>query len=334
MWAIDNSTSYLAGRTWTRDKAGMHHWIVVVKATFDVSETGQLSLSDQQAEPLLAPEHHDDPAVSSLRYDADLVAFKPTTDILFVGSAHAPNGRPVRKLSVSLRVGPVHKELLVFGTRVYSGDLVGTTISSPTEFTKREMIYEWAFGGADLADPEPRKQVMDARNPVGKGVAHRAKALVGQPAHSIEYPHGNPAKTGPAGFGPIASHWSPRRELAGTYDEKWEKTRKPLLPSNYDERHVLSAPADQRPPRHLEGGEVVELVNLCEWGRWRFSLPRLEVSFATAFGRRRIEHGGKLATVTLEPERKRIVMVWQTSLPVPPTDIDYLDATTVNVRAR
>lgn len=333
MWAINNSTPYAADSTWVRDKQGVHHWIVVVKATFDVSESGKVSLNDEQVAPLLSPEYHGDPGQSSLRYEAELVSSKPTTDILFVGDAYAPKGRSVRKLGVSLRLGPVYKELVVFGTRVYRAGILGLALSEPAEFKVRSMTYEWAYGGIDLRDPDPKKHLMDTRNPVGKGVACNARLLVDQPAHSIEYPQGNPAKTGPAGFGPIASYWSPRLELAGTYDKKWQETRRPLLPLDHDERHVLCAPTDQRPSHHLVGGEPVELVNLCAWGSWRFHLPRQDVSFVTAFGSRRVEHGGKLATVTLEPERKRVTMAWQTSLPVRGPDSDYLDATTIKVRS-
>ncbi|WP_246136920.1 DUF2169 family type VI secretion system accessory protein [Myxococcus llanfairpwllgwyngyllgogerychwyrndrobwllllantysiliogogogochensis] len=316
-----------------RDKQGAHQWIVVVKATFDVSESGKVSQSDEQIAPLLSPEYHGEPGQSSLRYEAEMVSSKSTTDILFAGAAYAPKGLSVHKLGVSLRLGPVYKELVVFGTRVYHASIMGVALSSPARFKVRRMTYEWAYGGTDLGGPDPKKHLMDTRNPVGKGVAAKAGALVDQPGHSIEYPQGNPAKTGPAGFGPIASHWSPRLELAGTYDERWRETRLPLLPLDYDERHVLCAPIDQRPPRHLIGGEPVELVNLCERGSWRFHLPRLDVSFVTAFGSRRVEHRGTLATVTLEPECGRFTMAWQTSLPVLGPDSDYLDVTTIKVRS-
>lgn len=333
MWAVKNAGPHPANSTWVRNKDGLHQWVVVVKATFNVSETGAVSLCDEQLEPLLAPEYYGDPARSSLRYEADLVAGKPTTDILFAGKAHAPRRQPARKLGVSLRVGAVKKELVVFGSRVYFAGPLGPTLSAPDAWIERELVYEWAYGGANLSDPDPQKQVLDKRNPVGKGVARAARDLIDQPGHCVEYPQGNAAKIGPAGFGPIAAHWSPRLELAGTYDEKWERGRKPLLPLDYDNDYVLCAPADQRPPRHLVGGEPVELINLCAWGPWRFVLPKLAVSFVTSFGARRVEHQGKLATLILEPEQKRIILAWQSAIDVMPRDVDYLDDTTVQVRS-
>jgi hypothetical protein len=174
---------------------------------------------------------------------------------------------------------------------------------------------------------------MDPRNPVGKGVAVHDRHLVDQVGWSIEYPRGEPSTVGPAGFGPIASHWSPRLEWAGTYDRQWEETRKPLLPSNYDERFVLSAPADQRPSRHLAGGEPVELVNLTPQGLLRFTLPRLRPTFRTYWGQRVTEHEGNLATVIIEPRHMRLMLVWQTSLAVRPAEVDYLDGTLIYERS-
>ena len=82
MWAVTNRTPYKVGRVWGRDKEGVHEWIVAVKGTFDIKSDGSLRLADEQLEPLLLPEYNGEPGVSSLRYDADLVALKPTTDVV------------------------------------------------------------------------------------------------------------------------------------------------------------------------------------------------------------------------------------------------------------
>ena len=79
MWAITNRTPYKVGKTWGRDKDGIHEWVVAVKGTFDIKPDGSLKLADEQLEPLLLPEYTGEAGVSSLRYDADLVAPKPTT---------------------------------------------------------------------------------------------------------------------------------------------------------------------------------------------------------------------------------------------------------------
>ncbi len=333
MWALKNGTPYAAERNWTRDKDGGHVWIVVVKATFDIRAGGALALADEQIPPVLAPVHHGDPAKTSLKYESDLLAVKPGTDVLLNASAHAPGGRAVPQVDVLLRMDNVSKHLVVHGERSYFNGVVGITTTPPRPFTICPLVYENAFGGSDLADPDPGKQRMDKRNPVGKGFAAKSASLVHTPAHRIEYASGSPSSAGPAGFGPLASYWSPRMELAGTYDAAWAKRKKPLLPDDYDPHHALSSPLDQRSDQWLRGGELVELLNMTPDALLRFDLPRLYFTYTTRFGNRREEHRGHLATVIIEPDQRRVMAVYQTSLRVGRRDVPYLDETTIGEKA-
>ena len=56
-----------------------HHWIVVVKATYEISPDGKLSLSEKPEAPLYTPQYNGKEGRSSLRYEADLVAMKPAS---------------------------------------------------------------------------------------------------------------------------------------------------------------------------------------------------------------------------------------------------------------
>jgi len=103
MWALKNQTPYAAERNWTRDKHGVHWWLVAVKATFDIAPSGRLTLADEQPPPVLAPEYLGEPGRSSLRHDSELLAVKPNTDILVHAHAHAPGGKPAPTVPVALR---------------------------------------------------------------------------------------------------------------------------------------------------------------------------------------------------------------------------------------
>lgn len=329
MWSLTNHTPYAAERNWTRDKTGVHHWVVAVKATFDIDRSGQLSLADVQEPPALAPEYRGDPGNSSLLTESDLLYVKPRTDVLLCACAHAPKGRAVATVPVSLRVADLEKTLLVHGTRVYYRGAVGMTTSAPRPFVTSPIEWESAFGGTDTTHPDARKHRIDLRNPVGRGVAAEPVRLENQMAHTIEYPTGNPAKIGPAGFGPVASFWSPRLERAGTYDERWERSKKPLLPDDYDDRFANAAPEDQQPAKPLRGGEPVTLVNMTPEGTLRFELPKIFLAFSSKIRGRVEEHRARLATVLIEPERMKLVMVWQSTLMVPQKQVDYLDTTVI-----
>jgi Uncharacterized protein conserved in bacteria (DUF2169) len=180
MWTLANRTAYAAERNWIRDKDGAHIWVVAVRATFDISQSGKLMLSDDQPPPPLAPEYFGEPGASSLRLDSDLLALKPGSDFVLDAHAHAPGGRLAASVPVSARVGDLEKKLVVHGMRVYYRGALGTTTSAPRPFTTHPIRYEWAFGGTDVSDPEPRRHKIDLRNPIGKGVASDPNSLVHQ----------------------------------------------------------------------------------------------------------------------------------------------------------
>ena len=329
MWSITNHTPFKTGKTWGRDKEGIHEWIVAVKGTYDILPDGSVKLAEEQLEPLLAPEYNGEDGLSSLRYEADLVAPKPTTDVLINGTAYAPGGRPSSKFMVGARIGKIQKAIRVRGNRVWNEGPFGPAASSAEPVTELAITYERAYGGYDQSDPDPEKQQMDSRNPVGCGVATKPEHLIGQAVPNFDYPNGNLEKDGPAGFGALASHWTPRRELTGTYDEAWQQNRLPLLPEDWDPHSLLCSPVDQRPETYLLGGEPVDLVNLTPGGRLSFVLPRVYLSFRTLIDTRKEEHRSRLSCVIIEPDFPRVIMVWITSLACR-TNVDYLEETIVH----
>jgi len=57
-------------------------------------------------------------------------------------------------------------------------------------------------------------------------------------------------------------------------------------------------------------------------------LPKLYFRFRTMIDNRTKEHNGRLATVIIEPDHPRVILVWQSVLAVR-NDVDYLDETIV-----
>ena len=260
MWVLQNNTPFAAERTWVRDKNGAEVWLVAVKGTFTVNQDGSLRLADEQEEVNLAPKFRGDPATSSLLYETDLPHIKKNTDVLIEGHAYAPGGKPVKRIDVAFKIGKIQKRLQVTGDRVWKRSLLGVAPSHPQPFVKIPLIYERSFGGADLSSKNPKNHDWDLRNPVGCGFDKKASRLIGKPVPNIEYPSSQVGSwkrnSRAAGFGPIAGHWSPRRELTGTYDENWEKNRQPLLPEDFDERYYQCAPEDQQAKGYLRGGAL------------------------------------------------------------------------------
>jgi hypothetical protein len=332
MWALANRTPYAAERSWVQDKDANKIWIVVVKATFDIAPDGSARLADDQVPVLRAATHRGEPGAGSVIYDGDLLGVKTRTDVLLNASAWSLDG-PVTSLDVRMRVGPLSKQLRVFGDRVWDRGLIaGVDMSPPQRFESMPITYERAFGGWDRGSENPVDHRLESRNPVGTGFGVRAEHCRGKRLANVEYPSATIGswkdRPAPAGFGAIDCHWSPRRELAGTYDERWRTQRFPLWAEDFDPRYHNCAPHDQQPDGFLRGGEAVELVNLSRHGVLTFALPRVYPFFQTRFGRSVVEHRAQLATVILEPDGPRVIMAWQTSL-VCNHKVDELDTTVV-----
>lgn len=319
MWVLDNTTPMAAERGWVRDKNGAEVWLVAVKGTFDILPDGSTVLSEEQEKVALASEFAGDPQCSSLLFDTDLPHKKLGTDVLVRGHVYAPTGNPATRVSAGISVGPINKILQVTGDRIWQSSTGTVSASDPEPFDKIPIAYERAYGGMDLTSEDPMKHDWDKRNPAGCGFALKERNLLGKPVPNFEDRNAlinrAPRKTAPVGFGPIAGHWLPRVNLAGTYDEHWEKTRQPLLAEDFDERYYQCAPVDQQVPGYLKGGEDVNLVNLSQNGRITFRLPRLSLGFTTHFDDGTTqEHRGVLHTVTLMPDFPKFTMVWHTDL--------------------
>lgn len=328
MWTLNNRTPYAAERNWVRDKHGVHHWMVAVKATFRIAANGTLALADAQLPPELAPVWQGEPGKSSLKYDGDLGPTKPSSDVTLIGSAHAPKGKIAASVPVRLRVGTVDKSLIVFGPRRYETSPLGLVLSTPKKFAQAPITYEQAWGGSDTSHPDPNEHAHEPRNPVGRGFA-KHESLHQKAAHCIEYPEGLASKLGPAGFGPVERSWLPRVRHAGSYDGAWFAQKMPLLPDDYDARFELCAPSDQQLPDYLYGGEPVELTNLSEEGLLRLTLPKIYLTFSTQIRGQSEEHRARLASLILEPDERRLSLVWQSALKVAANRVEHLDATTI-----
>lgn len=326
MWELNNQTPFAAESTWGRDINGWHQWIVAVKGTYQLDAREEPTLAHEQLPPLLAAEYYGDPGQSSIKYDADLLPPKPTTDILVNGTAYAPQGKPTTEFGVAIDMPGSRKILRVLGERHWESGVTGSRPSPTRPVTQVPIRYEAAFGGWDKTDPNPARQKWDARNPVGRGIV--SGDMTGKPLHQFEYPDGNFRQTGPAGFGAIDSHWSPRRELAGTYDKAWLDNRHPLLPLDWQPRSLQCAPSDQQTAKPLRGGESITLYNLTPAGKLQFALPRVYLAFTTDIDGRHEEHRAQLASVIIEPDDMRLIMVWTTVL-LCRNEGDYLNSTTI-----
>jgi hypothetical protein len=190
--------------------------------------------------------------------------------------------------------------------------------SAPEPFQSLTLSYENAFGGEVREKSQAESAVREERNPLGKGYYRRAADAVGNPLPNIERPdHLIDAWDrwpSPAGFGPVSSNWSPRKELAGTFDDRWRNERMPLWPEDHDPRHFQSAPPELSSQEPLRGGEPVELINLASDPEKHFRLPKVFIAVTTAFRGERYNQSVQLDRVILQPDEEKILMVWRSCM--------------------
>ncbi|MCP1573122.1 hypothetical protein J2S30_001501 [Herbaspirillum rubrisubalbicans] len=177
-------------------------------------------------------------------------------------------------------------------------------LTVPQPITTLPLRYEYAYGGENkILETEPaaarvskkhrlpnRKPLPEPatdgdtpqaiahavceHNPVGRGFAEdwylHATNITRVPAPQIQAANEPMARFGdaciPDGFGIVGRAWQPRLNLAGTYDQQWQDSRHPQLPTDFNFAYWNGAPADQQVIPHLEGDETITLSNLCPAG--------------------------------------------------------------------
>lgn len=338
---LDNQTPYVVEPLFYDDEDGDPTLVVVTKATFDV-EQRQLALLDEQP-PLETAGvcHGEDPETSSYRFEPEIAPFKSATDVVAVGHAHARR-RDTTTVDVAVQVGPVRKIARVFGERLWYRSAVGFVLSAPRPFERLPVTFDRAFGGWDRSSPDPEHHGCEPRNPVGRGfhtrhaVEHREDYApnIEDPTRLIRQFRDQPP---PAGFGFTSPHWQPRARLAGTYDDVWDQTRKPLLPKDFDVRFFNAAPDGMVAPGYLRGNEPVRSLGFTPEGELGFELPGLpppQVRVSL------LEQSDpplrpRLDTVILDFDERRVSLLWRcrAKLPEGPHDVREIAVLSPEARA-
>jgi hypothetical protein len=318
-----NATKMKAGYTMGMRPDGRELLVVVVKGTFVIPQAAEQATLAPEQQPLVeADTFTGEPGLSAPVYESDYAPVKPRCDILLLGSAYAPGGRPAERVTVSIRVGRMEKYFDVVGNRVWRRGLGEVSTTQPEPFTMMPISYDTAFGGVDNLDPDPQKHGAYGSNPVGKGFYLRDSLdrIEGKQLPNTEESN-NPVAT-PFGFyrpmalGPIGRAWQSRAGFAGTYDQHWLDNVFPFLPADFDDRYYQAAPADQQLD-YIRGSEGVELINLTPEGRCTFRLPKQEIPVTFFFKNyEEMELGAIADTLVIEPDLGRFFLFWRASLPL------------------
>ena len=308
------------------DAAGRDRVLTVVKAAWAVPFGSAPSVAPGANEVRPVPSLHEERAGSSIRLPSDLAPVKPGTEVLLVGHArHPAEYVDARWVDVTLAVEGdktlLRKSLRVFGPRQWEERNGAWVPGSPARYEETPLRWEWAFGGPQ-----------QARNPIGRGSAARRGAGTDQECHRIESVDPSDLNAGtsftPAGFGPIAAHWEPRRSRAGVV---LGEDLAPHPPVDRDPRHYCSAPDDQWLSRPLTGGETFVVTGVHARSAWSFVLPELQPEIGWSIRGRLERATPHLDTVTLDADAQMVTACWRVSF-LAPRNLGDLGGITVDSR--
>ena len=257
---------------------------IIAKATFTLERDPQRC---GKATPILEEDLVADDDPTFVIHESDLVPFKPNADVLVIGDAVTPDGRPMPQLDVSVRVGPVAKTVRVFGNRRWSYPTrakVVPTISAPEPFRTMPITFNRAYGGIDTHAAKYCDENLSGTGFIGSlspaSIHEVMLPNIESPDHLITSWDTRPR---PAGLGCVSRNASWRRQFAGTYDDESYRDPSRMEPPTGRSWSVHNcAPPEMQLKGYLRGGEPVELVHLTDLSPCRFSLPTLSPSTAVS----------------------------------------------------
>lgn len=324
-----NATRMTAGFSMGLEPNGRELLVVVIKGTFRFPQPGELpshfALHETQLPLVMADTFTGEPGSSAPVNEVDFAPRKPHCDVLLLGTAHAPHGRPTMRVETGVRIGSWSKRLAILGPRQWDCGLATLRATPAQPFVTQAISYDVAYGGVDLSHEDPAQHAAYMTNPVGVGFhRHLRKAWVdGKPLPATEEigrSVTDPDRDyNPMSYGPVGRGWEPRLRFAGTYDEAWREQHSPFLPPDFDERYFQSAPADQQLPLEaLRAGPLeVALTNLTPEGLTRFTIPNPQAPvhvFPKQGGRE--DYTATLDTIVIEPDLQRFSLTWRVARPL------------------
>lgn len=323
LWQLHNHTPFSVEAQFQKDHTPASFWCVWIKATFEIAETGRLSLAQDQDPLEQAPVP--DEGGQGLVADGDFYLPKAATDLLFQASATLPAGAdPHAPYVASVAVGDWSKALRVEPARLWRKQRLGLgRLDIEDEQADVPLSYDQAYGGTYTDADGVTHRFED--NPAGCGYvpsdAERPDMLRAPRLFYRDESWSRPRhRARPAGLGPISPAWPSRAALAGTFDTDWRQLRAPILPTDHNPEWRQSAPRDQRYGGHIQGGEAVRFENI-RGGR-DFVLPRLDFRVESRFRGAWVAHEMRVQTLMVSVGAGRVSMVWCGAMPIGAAALD------------
>jgi hypothetical protein len=280
---------------------GGYAFTVVTKATFEL-RPGLSPLAAAQDAAIEADVYTCEGG--GLTLATDLVPFKKRPEVLVVGSAYAPEGRPAPSIVARLALPEIDKAIQVVGDQ-YAEE--GGRLSAPVPFTRMPLVWERAAGGPGTENPAGMPLGDPAWADATGYVAAPNLLPVGVSLTSVG------ALVPPVSLGPIAPLWPTRAAWLKGHAEGWSPSRwhERPFPADIDIAYFNAAPVDQQRASPF-GEETIYLENLHP----RFA--RLSTRLAPVTPVATVDKGAgaeplrmRCDTLVIDADRGLAILVWR-----------------------
>ena len=339
----------------SKDDRNQPIFSVLVKRTYNIRPGGRIARAEKSRPFIPADQYYDngDPEWATVKYETDFAPFKVATDVVVIGKAYAPGGKPVPQVDVSVEAAGQRKTVRVTGDRscIYRTGGV-PAFTEPVPFTELPVQYERAYGGKDMrSNPEEPFYYPRNHNGVGVVLKNTKEAVEGLSLPNIEDPGdlltpdrlimGKPERWNeqplPDGLGWFQRTWYPRCSFVGAMpayvdvDTVLKEEKLGLVPKgqialsmqfklpSYDVRFNSGASRGLVFP-YLAGSESFRLTNLTPNGSLVFQLPGETPRMMLDIGLGENEIKPVLHTICVRLEEMQIDLVWRGAHPYPGLD--------------
>ena len=312
-------------------------------------ENGKGAVVDEEQIPFIEADEfwgEGNPQKDALKLESDLIAYKPMTDIIFIGRAHVPAGKKAPFIDIGLQVGNAKKIARVFGNRKAYVTGTGLAFSEAEPFSDMLLDYSGAYGGQDAKSDEGITYLY-LKNPVGRGyvLKNHPKAIQDLLLPNLEDPQKlltpenlvqgryDRWKLGPepVAFGYINKNSHPRFTLAGLQPEDWMRAEADRQRAAHEAPEIGtpgSAKPQTVPPKlnplffngaadglrvpYLQGNESIKLARLDpEFPQFGFELPGERPTAWLDVGEGREDLAMVLQTLVIHKESDQLTLVWR-----------------------
>ncbi len=298
--------------------------VMAVQGTFAVQTGEPMRAAADQVPVWCQDVYQGAEHASGLRHPNAAVVYRPRSDVIVNAVAHAPFGCPAVEWSVDLRVGRLHRQVVIRGPHRWLHTAGGGwKRERPAPVVSVPIRNELAFGGAWVLGG---RTVLEPRNPIGTGYLPdgipTSRPIAAPQVVALNEPdHLAGARYIPRGFAAVPWYFAPRSAMLenGADGGRWPRGRLGREPySRFNAAHP-----DLRYPGYLLGNEAVVLSH-CRpgGGDIRTALPGVVVC-----GLLELPAGGlralkmrldsfELDVESPDPAEHRAFLVWRGLFPI------------------